>query len=353
MRNEPQSLYQILRVPRDARPEEIERAYRRIKHELGKETTPPDPRLRVMIEHAHDVLGDPVRREAYDREWDAPTAQIRRARRSPAAIAAMLVALAAVGVAIWLATRGPAVAAHVARPKQEVQDAVSMAVGRVTRIDLSGHEAPLGIAFAIAEATLVTSCEGLSPDAEVTVHFGKRAAPVRVTAHDDATHLCKLTGATVGSWPLPLSHQEPSYGQLAYAIAMGANNEPRLRDATVKRAVQAGSVRAYEAQSAPDGRDLGAPILDAEGRVVGAASRLGNAIVYAPVPASYLPEVIPATRSAPEPRPAEPDEATEPPPSGEVVPGMPHSNLSPNISPERRKRLEKAFRPPPTVPKDL
>ena len=350
MRNEPQSHYQILRVSRDARPEEIERAYRRIKHELNKETTPPDPRLRVMLEHAHDVLMDPVRREAYDREWDAPKAQIRRARRSPVAIVATLVAVASVGVAIWFATREPAQAAHVARPRQEVQDAVSMAVGRVTRIDMSGAEAPLGVAFSIAEGTLVTSCDGLSPDAEVTVHFGKRAAPVRVTAHDDATGLCKLTGATVGSWPLPLSHPEPSTGPLAYVTAVGSNNEPRLRDTAFKAPVQAGAVRAFEAKSPPEGRDLGAPLLDAEGRVVGAASRLGNAIVYAPVPASYLPEVLPVAKPPPEP---EPEPEQEPPPSGEPVGNMPRSVAGPNISPERRKRLEKAFRPPPTVPKDL
>lgn len=349
VRNEPQSLYQVLRISKDARPEEIERAYQRIKRELNRETTPPDPRLRVMVEHAHDVLTDPVRREAYDREWYAPKAQIRRARRSSATMVATLAAVVSVGIAIWMTTREPAEASRAVRPKAEIQEAVSMAVGRVTRIDMSGVQQPLGVAFAIAEGTLVTSCEGLTPNAEVMVHFGKRVAPVRVTSFDEATHLCKLTGATVGSWPLPLSHQYPAHGQLVYVPALGANNEPRLRDGAFDKAVQLGEVRAYQAAAAQDVRDLGTPLLDIEGRVVGAASRLGGQVVYAPVPKSYLPEVIPVQRSEPEPQPAEREENDAEPPSGEPAPGVP----GPNISPERRKRLEKAFRPPPTVPKDL
>ena len=349
MRNEPQSLYQVLRVSKDARPDEIERAYQRIKRELNRETTPPDPRLRVMIEHAHDTLMDPVRRETYDREWYAPKAQIQRARRSPVALVATLAAVVSVGAATWMYTREPAQAAREWRPKQEIQEAVSMAVGRVSRIDMSGTQQPLGVAFAIAEGTLVTSCEGLTPNAEVMVHFGKRVAPVRVTSFDEATHLCKLTGATVGSWPLPLSHQYPSQGQPMYVPVLGANNEPRVRDASFKTAVQLGEVHAFQADAMPDARDLGTPLLDAEGRVVGAASRLAGKIAYAPVPKSYLPEVIPVERSAPEPQPADHEESAPEPPSGEPVPGMP----GPNISPERRQRLEKAFRPPPTVPKDL
>ena len=349
VRNEPQSLYQVLRISKDARPDEIERAYQRIKRELNRETTPPDPRLRVMIEHAHDVLTDPARREAYDREWYAPRAQIQRARRSPVTMAATLAALASVGIAIWMTTREPAEASHAVRPKAEIQEAVSMAVGRVTRIDMSGVQQPLGVAFAIAEGTLVTSCEGLTPDAVVMVHFGKRAAPVRVTSLDEVTRLCKLTGATVGSWPLPLSPRYPSRGQPMFVPVVGPNNEPRLRDASFRTAVQLGDVHAFQADAAPDVRDLGTPLLDADGRVVGAASRLGGQIAYAPVPKSYLPELIPVQRSEPEPQPVEREENDAAPQSGEPVPGVP----GPNISPERRKRLEKAFRPPPTVPKDL
>lgn len=349
MRHEPQSLYQILRVSKDAKPEDIERAYRHIKREMNRETTPPDTRLRVMLEHAHDVLMDPARREAYDREWFAPKAQIERARRSRATMLATLVAVVSVGVAAWVATREPAEAARVVRPRKEVQDEVSMAVGRVTRIDLSGNEAALGVAFAIAERTLVTSCEGLMPEAEVTVHFGKRTAPVRVTSLDEATRLCKLTGGTVGSWPLRLAHQRASSGQPAYTTVVGPNNEPQLRDGSVNRTVQAGAIAAYDANPPPAPRDLGAPLLDSEGRVLGAASRLGGSIVYVPVPNSYLPEVIPTVRSAPEPRPAQPDDKADESASGEPIPAPP----GPKISPERRKRLEKAFRPPITVPSDL
>ena len=344
VRNEPRSLYEILRVPTDAKPQDIERAYRRIKAEMQKETTPPDPRLRVMVEHAHDVLTDPTRREAYDKQWFAPKAQIVRARRSPVAMAAIAAAAASIAAAAWVTLRTPDSAPQAsARPKHEVQQAVAMAVGRVKRLEPSGATTPLGLAFAIGKDTMATSCEGIQPGAEMTVSFGKRSAPVRATGLDEATGLCKLTGHEVGSWPLDLSRAAAPIGQPVYVVRLRATGEPELVEAHVKQAPVVASQRAIKVESEP--RDLGAPLLDPDGRVVGAASRIQGATVYVPVPASFLPETYKAPAPPPPPPPEEEESAKE---SGEPVqPG------GVQISPERRKRLEKAFRPPPNVPKDL
>jgi hypothetical protein len=343
VRNETQSLYQVLDVPRDATTVEIERAYRRIKGRLQQETTPPDQRLRVMIEHAHDVLTDPARRDAYDREWHSPAAQMRRARRSPVAIGAIVAAVACVSAAAWMALREEAPAEQT-RPRKEVQSSVSMAVGRVSRIDMNGQDAPLGIAFAIAEGTLVTSCEGLSPKAQAVVHFGKRAAPVNVGASDEATGLCTLTGSNVGSWPLGVSSAAPVQGTSAYAIAMARDNEPKLVDSRIRKSAP-GAVRVVEAEPAPPTDALGAPLLDRNGRVLGAAARIEGKVAYLSVPPSFFPKALPA------PRPAEPEPKPDAPPAAEPAPPPPVPGVK--ISPERRERLEKAFHPPPNVPSDL
>jgi hypothetical protein len=340
------SHYDILRVEKDAQPQQIERAYRRIKAEMQKETTPPDPRLRVLVEQAHDVLSDPARREAYDKQYFAAAAQIDRARRSPVGIAAFVVAIGAVGAAAWMALRpAPPTPVIEARPKKEIQQSVSMAVGRVTQVGLDGRDAPLGVAFSIAEGTLVTACEGISPNTELRVHFGKRLAPVRVTDINEATGLCKLTGGDVGSWPLPFSKGDARPGEGIYAVAVARDNEPRLVDARFRMAKPNGDIRSYEADVAAGAQVLGAPLLDRDGGILGAAARVEGKMAYMSVPRSFMPyKAPPPAAVVPQPEP-EFDTAPEVPP-GDRVGGQ-------NITPERRQRLEKAFRPPPTVPKDL
>jgi hypothetical protein len=346
VRNETQSLYRVLDVPKDASPQEIERAYRRIKARMQQETTPPDPRLRILIEHAHDVLTDAARRGAYDRQWDSPAAQAKRVARSPAALAAIVAAVASVSAAAWLALRDEAPSGE-ARPRKDVQGTVSMAVGRVSRIDLNGHDALLGVAFAIADGTLVTSCEGLKPDAQVLVHFGKRAAPVSVSATDEATGLCTLSGSNVGSWPLTLASAPPHPGQPVYGIAVARDFEPKLVDGKV-RTVPGGILRAIEAEPAPPAEALGAPLLDRNnGHVIGAAARVEGKVGYVAIPRALVPKPTVSPAAA---RPAEPQPQTHP---AETDAAQPVPPPAANISPERRERLEKAFRPPPTVPADL
>lgn len=319
VRNEPRSLYEILGVEPDATPQQIERAYQRFKREQQRETTPPDQRLRVMIEHAHDVLMDPARREQYDNDSGARTPAIVR-KLTPARIAALLTVLAAAGGLAWgvfLRDDTPAL-------KQDVSDAVAMAVGRVVRIEPSGARTPLGLAFAIAEGTLVTSCEGITPAAELLVDFGKRGAPVRATGIDAPTQLCKLGGNAVGSWPLTVSSAAPQPGQTVYVVGMtGAS--PQVKQGTFGRLP-------------PRGDALGAPVLDTEGHVVAAASRVDGSLVYVPVPRSWLA----AETAIHSPAATPPKLRTVESPS-----------LAPDMSPARRERLEKAFRPPIEVPPDL
>jgi hypothetical protein len=339
VRYEAQSLYQILRVSSNAKREEIERAYRRIKAQLQDETTPPDPRLRVMIEQARDVLLDPVRREAYDREWFAPRAQVQRARRKPALMAMAVVALLALGAGGWMLMREPEASMPQARPRSEIEQAVAMAVGRVQRIDLSGGRSTLGVAFAISEGVLVTYCEGLTPTSEVIVLFGDRPAPVRVGAVDAATGLCKLTGTAVGSWPLELAHSGPKSGETVYLAAADPTGRTRLVDAQFKSNDRVGSLPAFRV-SVDSTHEPGTPLIDGQARVVAAATRIEGHPAYVSVPRNWLPEVV-VEHSAPAYR-APPQETAAP----EALP-------TPNVSPERRERLQKAFRPPPQVPDDL
>jgi curved DNA-binding protein CbpA len=63
-------MYRRLEVPPEASPEQIGRAYRRLAHGVHPDAHPDDPdasrRFREITE-AYEILGDPARRERYDR----------------------------------------------------------------------------------------------------------------------------------------------------------------------------------------------------------------------------------------------------------------------------------------------
>src|SRR5215210_3461608 len=65
-----QDYYEILGIKRDAKPDEIKKAYRRLARKYHPDVNPGDKaaeeRFKAMSE-AHDVLSDPKKKAVYDR----------------------------------------------------------------------------------------------------------------------------------------------------------------------------------------------------------------------------------------------------------------------------------------------
>jgi hypothetical protein len=167
---------------------------------------------------------------------------------------------------------------------------------------------------------------------------------------DAARRFCRLEVTGGGSWPLMLNSVAPRVGEKVYAADVAANGEVMLREGAVKRVSEGAKGRVVDASIAATPEIAGRPLLDADGRVVAVAlvTEDGKA-QHVGVPADWLEAARP--RAAP-PKPAEAEGAPAPK-TARPPQEAPTLRDPTQITPERRERLEKAFRPPPTVPDDI
>lgn len=76
-------LYHVLGVSEDATQAEVRTAYRRRARAVHPDCSEEDGKLFRELQEAYDVLGDPVRRKAYDRQRRPAAARRRGFRRKP------------------------------------------------------------------------------------------------------------------------------------------------------------------------------------------------------------------------------------------------------------------------------
>ncbi len=282
--------YDILGIPRDARPLDIQRVYDRFLEDLPKAETPPDARRERRIREAHAVLSDPARREAYDASLAASAeGQAKRRRGTVLAVGSGIVALAA-GIYGWQALKTsvstpPPVAG---RPVAEIRGEAGRALGRVEAFDLSGRVTPLGFGAAVEAGTMVIACPGFVAGAQIKVHNGPRAVSASVAHQSEPMGLCRLAveGSGAAS-PLAAANAAPVAGEKVYSATLDASGEARLAEEKVKRVWAEGARTLVETTGAGPGAD-GAVLLDAAGRVVGVAP--GSIPAYYAVTKSFVAE---------------------------------------------------------------
>jgi hypothetical protein len=337
-----QTHYDVLGVKRDAKRVDIGRAYNRLRSEMQKEMAAPDKRRAALVQQAHETLSDPVTRDAYDKSLLAPERKRRAALTGSVIVGVALIVAAAYFVFL------PPPSSPPPRSAAEILHSASLAVGGLKRLDMSGQSARVGIAFAIDEGVMLTTCQEIAPGSQLVVHLSPRDAPARVATSDEALGLCQLAVEGAGSKPLPVSGVPPRTGDKVYATKINAVGEVALIPGTVKRvSVESGS-RVVHASMPVANAGGGGPLLDADGRVIGVASRSqpDDRGRFVAVPEAWIPYPK-VSRSAPSESAPRPPEPKAPP----AFPSVP-KNIE-DIPPERREKLEKAFRPPPNVPDDL
>jgi hypothetical protein len=344
-----ETLYDVLGVSRDAKVNDIGRAYNKHMAAMRKETTPPDARRNALLHEAYEVLMDEQKRAAYDKSIRAD-AVLMRAAKKPVSAAAAIVALTflATGATIvYFIVNRPAVGKP-PRLLSEIQASATLALGRVQSIDVSGKDRPVGMAFTLEEGVMVTPCAGIKPDSELVVVMAPRRIPARLGSADAEKRFCRLEVERAGSWPMMVRSAPPSTGEKIYAPELAANGEVTLREGSVKRVDEQPRGRVIVASVGVAPANSGQPLLDVDGRVVGVAMVGDDGKArHVGVPVEWIEAGKPKAKALPPTEP-EPEATEKKPPVAKDL----HDPRA-NISPERRERLEKAFRPPPTVPDDI
>lgn len=338
-----QTLYDVLEIPRNASQTDVVRKYRNLMSEMQKESAAPNPRRAALLHEAYEVLSDPDKRAAYDASLRGPKFLGVSGGDQPVRRWGLLVAGIALALGVlWYFTLGgaPEKQSQAARlSQQEVHTATSVAVGRVSRVEMSGARSALGVAVAVEQGVMITACHGIAPGTPLLVRIPPRDIPAQVMTADESLGLCRLSLSGGASWPLPMTGVVPRIGQKVYAVNLGPLGEVVVSPGEVKR-VQPGPQGNVVDSTARAGSPVdGSPLLDIEGRVVAIALK-GR---HTTLPRAWI--VDEPVRRKPAPAEAEPAE--------EKTPADENARRLENLPPEKRERLEKAFRPPPTIPGDL
>jgi S1-C subfamily serine protease len=331
-----QTLYDILGIAPDATAIDVGLAFERRMEELDQAPV-QDAGAIALTRQAHEVLGDPKRRAAYDAslvsalekaaakeqaatpdlalepdEEEAP-----RRRVPPVGIAVGIVALLVIA---FLALRSPEppapkVAAEIPaeapkpppppppRPKS-AKDILALAqasVGRLESFEMSGRAVPLGLAIAIEPATMVTTCHGIPAGAQLAVVNGPENRSATLAVVDETLDLCRLSVAAPPLVPLAVADNDARAGDAIFALGANAAGELAVTEGQVKRLVPDARGPMLELSMPVAATGSGGPVFDAYGKVVGIATtdQGHGASVSLGVPASWIAKMQSREKASP------------------------------------------------------
>jgi S1-C subfamily serine protease len=313
MYGQKETLYDILELPHNAPPGDIEKAYQNRAAELRKQTAAQDPRRVALLREAREVLSDPERRAAYDRSLRSETF-LGPAETTPLPWKPIGIGVAAVvaAIALYFVLRPPP-PAKPGTPK-EVLAAITDSLGYLENLDVGGRTTPVGLSVAIDETTLITTCHGIRAGAQLVVNNGAALVPARVTLADQDLDLCKVA-IDSGRKPAKLGGPEPTAGDTVYALGSTESGGLIFAAGTVVDLVATPKGKLVEITIPIPSQASGGPVLDPFGRVlaiatapnpVGAGRHFAIPVGWIREMRSRAPETAPAKppeNKAPEPRP--------------------------------------------------
>lgn len=194
---------------------------------------------------------------------------------------------------------------------------------------------------------MMAPCKGIDPGAQILVRIPPRDLPAQLRKVDEKVGLCRLAVSGGGSWPLPMTALVPGVGDAIYAANLNALGEVVVSPGVVKRVVRGSDGTVVIDSTARAGPPVdGSPLLDAEGRIVAIALN-GE---HTTLPREWTVDEPMRRRPPPE----EPAAREIPEDTGPAATADEKARQRLERMPaERREAIQKAFRPPPSVPDDL
>ena len=301
------SLYDILGVPNDATPIDIGLAYQKRREELER-TGAHDPGEAALLRQAHEVLTNPKRREAYDAslvtesekaaareqaEAQEPDLVIEegedesaRRRIPPVGIAIGVVVVLVIAFLLFHSAghereapppapvaEAPPAPAPPPQPKapKDIFAQAQRSVGRVQGFEMSGRAVPLGLAFAVENGAMVTTCHGIPAGSQLVVSIGPDVRSASLLIDDESLDLCRLSVAPPLE-PVALADHDVKPGDAIYALGANARGELALTEGKVKSLMPDARGPMIELSMPVAAEGSGGPVFDAYGKLVGIAT---------------------------------------------------------------------------------
>ena len=299
------TLYDILGVANDAMPIDIGLAYEKRMAEL-EQAGARDPGEAALLRQAHEVLSNPKRREAYDaslvtesekaaaREQaqapdleleDEPAEDTKRPRIPPVGIAIGVVVVLVIAFLLFHSAGHereappPAPVAEAPPPPpppqpkapKDIFAQAQKSVGRVQGFEMSGRAVPLGLAFAVENGAMVTTCHGIPAGSQLVVSIGPDVRSASLLIDDESLDLCRLSVAPPLE-PVALADHDVKPGDAIYALGANARGELALTEGKVKSLMPDARGPMIELSMPVAAEGSGGPVFDAYGKLVGIAT---------------------------------------------------------------------------------
>ena len=278
------TLYEVLGVKRDAKANEIARAYNRMQAEQQKETAAPDPRLMAQAKVAFETLSDPGKRDEYDallrRRALMGQGQKNKARNLTIGAVA-LIATIGFGIYAW---RNRPVEKPEEKPlaPEQILAAATPQLGIVTGALMSGEVKELGPAVTIREGRMITTCQGLGGGISLTVKNFEGDMKAELTNPNEDLDICVLSvkGVKVSAAIRP---SPPGVQEKLQAVFVNGAGKLEMRQVSGATPVNDAAGLAFEVKAAVP-LPNGAALYDERAHLVGVvvvphASSQGTAYV--------------------------------------------------------------------------
>jgi S1-C subfamily serine protease len=266
MYGQKETLYNVLDLPRNAKPAEVTRAYERLRDRMKAEGAAMDPRKLALLHEAHEVLSNPDRRAAYDKSLRSDSFLfLPEQARIPWKLVGIAVAAVLGAIVLYFMMRDPPPPPP--SKSKEILASASASVGRVQNVDVGGNRTPAGIATTTDDKVMITTCHGIRGGSQLLISNGQAAIGGQIVLADQELDLCKLAVDT--SRPPLKQAPMPKVGDKVYALGSTAAGEFTVSEGTVKELVQTPQGPVIETTILVPAFASGGPLLDAYGKIVG------------------------------------------------------------------------------------